>query len=369
MHNGAEFMGSSNTTVYSNRPKNRDSTTYNLPSTIYQNGFTIVELLVVIVVIGILAAISVVSYVGISQKVTAASLQSDLFNASKQLKIDQVINSKYPDSVAAANNGKGLLASRDTTYQYSVDNSSGPQRFCITATKNAITYKITSDGNPVLGDCQDYGLVLKLDANSLVSYSGSGITWADLSGNNNNATMYNGVTYSSSDGGIMTFDGTNDYATITNNASLNFSTGQTAMLIMRHNFTTGRRNPWNQAYGGYGTWTHESGNSINQYFGNAGIDNSPYIGVTSSATPRNVWNIICSTRDGANQKWYLNATLTSTTANPYGTLANTAANITIGSGYAGYWQGDMAVVLAYNRAISATEVQQLFDKYKGRYGL
>ncbi|MFZ2125552.1 MAG: prepilin-type N-terminal cleavage/methylation domain-containing protein, partial [Candidatus Saccharimonadales bacterium] len=44
-------------------------------------GFTIVELLVVIVVIGILAAITIVSYAGISQRAVAVSLQSDLASA------------------------------------------------------------------------------------------------------------------------------------------------------------------------------------------------------------------------------------------------------------------------------------------------
>ena len=33
------------------------------------------------------------------------------------------------------------------------------------------------------------GLVLHLDARDTNSYSGSGNTWSDLSGNNNNATM------------------------------------------------------------------------------------------------------------------------------------------------------------------------------------
>ena len=68
------------------------------PSTTLK-GFTIVELLVVIVVIGILAAITIVSYTGISQKATVASLTSDLTNASKQLKLFQVDNSNYPTTI------------------------------------------------------------------------------------------------------------------------------------------------------------------------------------------------------------------------------------------------------------------------------
>ena len=55
-------------------------------------GFTIVELLVVIVVIGILVSISLISYSGIQNRAVAASMFSDLNSASTQLKIDQVIN-------------------------------------------------------------------------------------------------------------------------------------------------------------------------------------------------------------------------------------------------------------------------------------
>ena len=47
-------------------------------SSIRQPGFTIVELLIVIVVIGILAAITIVAYNGISQRAFDATLKSDL---------------------------------------------------------------------------------------------------------------------------------------------------------------------------------------------------------------------------------------------------------------------------------------------------
>ena len=56
------------------------------------------------------------------------------------------------------------------------------------------------------------GLVLYFDASNSISYPGSGTTWYDLSGNGNNATLYNGVGYSSSNGGSLVFDGINDYA-------------------------------------------------------------------------------------------------------------------------------------------------------------
>jgi hypothetical protein len=58
------------------------------------------------------------------------------------------------------------------------------------------------------------GLILALDAGNTKSYPGSGNTWTDLSGNSNNATLINGPTYSSSDGGYLDFDGASDYATL-----------------------------------------------------------------------------------------------------------------------------------------------------------
>lgn len=63
------------------------------------SGFTIVELLVVIVVIGILAAITIISYTGISQKANNVSLQTDLNNASKQLKMYYSEYGSYPSAL------------------------------------------------------------------------------------------------------------------------------------------------------------------------------------------------------------------------------------------------------------------------------
>lgn len=61
-----------------------------------KKGFTIVELLIVIVVIGILAAIVVVAYNGISDQARKTSIKSDLANAAKSLQIYAAIESSYP---------------------------------------------------------------------------------------------------------------------------------------------------------------------------------------------------------------------------------------------------------------------------------
>src|SRR6056300_389186 len=51
------------------------------------------------------------------------------------------------------------------------------------------------------------GLVLCLDAADPKSYSGSGTTWTDRSGNGNNGTLTNDPTFDSAIGGSLVFDG------------------------------------------------------------------------------------------------------------------------------------------------------------------
>jgi prepilin-type N-terminal cleavage/methylation domain-containing protein len=123
-----------------------------------RRGFTIVELLIVIVVIAILAAVTIVAYNGISSRATVSSLQSDLENAAKRLKLDQVDLGTYPASAAAANGGAGLKPSAGTTYQYSVNNSVSPQTFCLTATKGTTSYYISNDGSPTSGGCAGHSV-------------------------------------------------------------------------------------------------------------------------------------------------------------------------------------------------------------------
>jgi hypothetical protein len=62
--------------------------------------------------------------------------------------------------------------------------------------------------NPVFSN-----LLLNFDAGIVSSYAGSGTTWTDLSGNGYNATLINGPTYSTSGGGSIAFDGSNERTT------------------------------------------------------------------------------------------------------------------------------------------------------------
>jgi hypothetical protein len=98
---------------------------------------------------------------------------------------------------------------------------------------------------------------------------------------------------------------------------------------MYHTFTSGRRNPWDQAYGGTSTWTHEQGSNINGYYGTAGSNTTPYTSTNSGTTERSKWNFMTRTHDTSTVKWYNGTSNTQTSSNPYGTLGDTNANVRI----------------------------------------
>lgn len=65
-------------------------------------GFTIVELLIVIVVIGILAAISIVAYNGIQSRARDTQRKQDVQTISKALELYYIDNGQYPTSVCGS---------------------------------------------------------------------------------------------------------------------------------------------------------------------------------------------------------------------------------------------------------------------------
>lgn len=123
-----------------------------------KSGFTIVELLVVIVVIGILAAISIVSYSGITNRAKVASIQSDLASASKQLKVFYVDNGVYPATIST-NCAVSPTTTTNLCFKPSMGNdfTSTPysrptdQSFILTVTNGALVYHITEDSAPTAG--------------------------------------------------------------------------------------------------------------------------------------------------------------------------------------------------------------------------
>lgn len=87
-------------------------------------GFTIVELLIVIVVIGILASITIVAYNGVQNRAKQAKIQSDISNVQKLVESYYAVNGTYPITATALNIDWGTNTARsDANCSYGTKNT------------------------------------------------------------------------------------------------------------------------------------------------------------------------------------------------------------------------------------------------------
>jgi type II secretion system protein G len=89
-------------------------------------GFTIIELLIVIVIIAILAAITLVAYNGIIARADDSAVQSDLKSNAKLLELYKVDNGSYPNNATQLNAmrtaGQYLLKATTSVYMKGKNN-------------------------------------------------------------------------------------------------------------------------------------------------------------------------------------------------------------------------------------------------------
>lgn len=88
-------------------------------------------------------------------------------------------------------------------------------------------YKFRGTGTFTMSSSLDLSFINPtnaFNAGNPSSYPGSGSLWTNLSGSTN-ATLFNGVVYSTNGSGSLAFDGVNDYVSIPYNTNFNFSSG------------------------------------------------------------------------------------------------------------------------------------------------
>ena len=201
------------------------------------------------------------------------------------------------------------------------------------------------------------GLVAHYDAANTKSYAGSGTAWNDISGNENNGTIY-GATFGSGNAGKFNFDETVDYVDcgfILNQTAYTKSAwfrpeSATRNIISgpsQHAFWMANTDKTLQA-GHQGQWTRvshavPSGNMLNQW-----------------------WNGAVTWNNSTGWVLYLNGgqvDTNSNTADPGGTTRVYIARYSSGN----WFDGDIAEVLIYNRALTAAEIFQNYKALKPRY--
>jgi hypothetical protein len=207
------------------------------------------------------------------------------------------------------------------------------------------------------------GLVLCLDAANPKSYPGSGTTWTDLSGNGNTGTLVNGVGYNSGNGGSLSFDGSND------KVSTNYKpSGQRSYFIwVKYNSLTsgsGFQLTGTQEVSAYTYIGIQNGGDIYYYAGTATTG-----GNIGNPVTVNTWVSLgfVLNADGSRIVYKNGVNIHSNT----GGLGVTAtAEFSVGCINNNYHvNGNIAQVSIYNRALTASEVQQNFNALRGRFGI
>lgn len=142
----------------------------------FTQGFTLVELLIVIVVMGILVTITFATYRGLQQRAQSTATQEDLATIARQMRVYQIKHGGYPATLADAG-----ISVKNTSYQYTNSGST----FCITGTNGSVSYKLDSTSSPtptpVAGGCPGHGVngippVTNLATNPGAESSTSGYT-------------------------------------------------------------------------------------------------------------------------------------------------------------------------------------------------
>jgi hypothetical protein len=203
------------------------------------------------------------------------------------------------------------------------------------------------------------GLVLNLDASNSSSYPGSGTSWNDISGNNNNALL-NGAVFSSVSGISYFTCGTNCIsANITKSASMTFS-----VWAKSSNFSASTML--------FNTGDYGVGPDLlfflNTIYWNI-YDNTASPFTFSPAANISNWHNYTVVNDAtSNAKLYIDGVFKAS-ATYRSNIATTTLSIGGGGGNTNKWIGEIANFQAYNRVLTASEVLQNFNSLKGGFGL
>lgn len=205
------------------------------------------------------------------------------------------------------------------------------------------------------------GLILQLDSNLYSSYSGVGSTWYDVSGNGNHFTMRGSLTWNKTTG-FTGFTSNNHFYRNSWPTNLKTSQGGSGLTTIAWAKNSGANGVWQKLMGngdeqGYidlylvpntTTWHSEDGSSLF-------YDNNNSVSQDTFNVGTNTWRMLGTTNSNGG-----------TTTNPTDAFGIGAEG---DQAYNYPWNGPIAVVLIYNRVLSGSEISQLWNYYKTRFGV
>ena len=205
-------------------------------------------------------------------------------------------------------------------------------------------------------------LVAYYDATNPKSYSGSGNTVYDLSGNGRNGTLTNGVAYSSNNRGYFIFDGSNDYIDCSSIPSTFWvdNSWSVAFWIKFDGINIGI----DQGICGTSSLLHLLQRGNNFLLGLYGNDSTS---VTVPAANNWYHVVFCYNNLNYLQRIFINGVIDRSNTGAKSSISG--ANTTIGkvSWAYGHFKGQIASAQFYNRNLSADEIRSLYLSSAQKY--
>lgn len=316
------------------------------------SGFTIVELLIVVVVIAILAAITIVAYNGVTNQAGNSALKSEVSQFTKKVEVIKASTGAYPSDLAAS----GLTDGTGTvSYVYDPVNLA----YCVQSKKGNLVYYATSlDTTLRQGECVNdpVGMVgwWKFNNNTTDS-SPSPFTSTPTA--LTNATGQGGASNTA-----YSFDGSTSNLQVPYNASLSTSVQTVSIWIYPTSQTTNilyvsKRtaisNSWQLSYlGATSGVSYDCGGSTARY-------------TTGYIPALNTWtNLVASCTSGGLISIYANGVKLGTTTVTPTNLATANGSLYIGrdsSAAQYYFNGRMDDVRLYSRVLTDEEVMTIYN--------
>jgi len=313
---------------------------------------------------------ALVMYVDGTQVATGTG-NTNTLDATASLSIARSVGGSYfPGNIAIcetytiALNSTQVLQNYNYLYPRFIEPTPTPTPTNTVTPTNTITPTITPTptGTPIV--IPTSGLTLYVDAGRTSSYSGSGNQWNDLSGNNNTGTLQNSPTYSPLNGGILTFNGSNQYTTFNSPSNIPIGNSNYTISVWFNAASLG-----SNGFVGWGGYLNtnqvnalrlSATGFIHYWWGNDLAVNT--------ALSINTWYNVVARFDGTNRQLWLNNVLIGGDTPGSSHNVPNANNLTIGTTNVNeYFNGKISNVEIYNRAISDSEIAELYNDFLYRF--
>jgi hypothetical protein len=240
-----------------------------------------------------------------------------------------------------------------------LSNSGGLGGLTLIKTTNAVGSLSLTQSPTIVTD----GLTLRLDASNLASYPGSGLTWTDIAGTEDNITLINSPTYTSGTPAYFTFNGYSQFG-VSSGVVLTTTTYTKSVWFYLN--ATADNNLVSSDTGGH--FMYFAGGS-KLYSGHADWENYQSYPSTANFSLSTWYNVTLTFNTTDGMVLYINGVQDSTYTNNKSAFSGDGSTNIATYGGGNLLNGRISKVYCYNRSLTAAEVLQNYNYDKSQYGL